>query len=419
MERRRASLGIVWAALLTLTGCMEPTAPWEAAPPQSPDTPSLAPQWTTARSRVDADTTAALLFFLVVAPCGLVGAWSLFWWVEHRKRAALEQAFDPRAPLADGPSVIVGQVELEEGATGPAIEVAVVQRGREWKSKQQWHHQWKETTRAVRVRPFWVRLFSGARVRVEPDEHVALRDDLSRTERRSRFDRVRFAELTPGETVHVTGTLFGASRASMGAAYRAAATEPVLRPSRLGPMVVSTERPGATSAKRASFYRAWLLGIVAVALALPTIVFPTVTVLGLTGQTVRAEPRATRHWQVYHKPKNSPGYYVQHYGLRSARVVDGHTQVLTDECSEALWSCVQAGSCADVPYTVSALSDDVVQLGVGAQLTTGRGVLLGLVAAALLLAFPLSVFNTRPWYLRSKVVDTASGPLPDFIAPTR
>jgi len=419
MARGQAAGTLVLWASLAMTGCIEPDADWVPAPPQSADARGLDPSDTIASSRIDGDTTAALLFFFVVLPCGLIGGWSLFWWLQHRKRAAVERAFDPKAPLANGHAVIVGQVELEPGATGPAIQLAIQQEGKDIKVKHGWSHSWTERSREVRVRPFWVRRFTGELVRVEPDERVVLRDDLSRVERRSHAERVRFAELTPGETVHVSGSLFGANPSGTGAAYRAAATEPVLRPGRIGPMVVSTERPGATSSERAAFHRGWLVGVAVLALALPTVVFPTVALLGLTGQTVRARPAATRHWQVYHKPKHGYGYYVQHYGLRSVREVGGGAQVLTDECSEAVWSCAQSRACPEVRYTVSALSDGVVQIGVDGQLTDGRAILLGVVAAALLLAYPFSVFGSRPWYLQRRIVDSGTGKIPDFIPPAR
>ena len=397
---------------------MEPSVPWEEAPAQSAEAAGLDPGQTPAESRIDGGTTTALVFFFVVLPSGLLAGWSLFWWLQHRRRAAVERAFDPRAPLANGHAVIVGQVELEEGTSGPAIQLSIQQRGREWKGKHDWMHEWKETSRTLRARPFWVRLLSGQRVRVEPDERVALRDDLSRIERTARFERVRFAELTAGETVHVSGSLFGVTAPDAGGAYRAMNRDPVLRPSRLGPMVVSTERPGETSAKRAEFYRAWLVGLAVLVLALPVVVFPTVTLLALTGETVSAVPVATRHWQVYRKPKNQPGYYVQHYGLRSARTVGGRAQVLTDECSWAAWTCVRSGACPAVRYTVSALSDGVVQIGLDGQLSDGRAALLGVVAFCLLLGFPIGVFSSRPWYLRRKIVDGGTGQLPDFFAPS-
>lgn len=414
--RSYKTLGLL--VLLTLGGCREAAVPWEPAPVQSPEAPGLDALSTLPRSRIKPDTSSALIFLLALGPWTLVAGWSLFWWLQHQKSAVAERSFDARAPLRNGHTVIVGQVELEEGASGPAIQVVIQQRGREWKNKHGWHHNWTETSREVRVRPFWVRTFQGERVRVEPDERVVLRDDLSRIERSSRFDRVRFADLMPGETVHITGSLFGANAQPPGGAYRAMTQEPVLRPSREAPMVVSTERPGESAQARARHYRNWFVGAAIVALALPAVVFPTAALLGLTGETVRAQPVATRHWQRYHKPKNRPGYYIQHYGLRSVQREGGRDRVLTDECSEAAWSCVNAGACPSVQYTVSALSDEVVQIGVGPQLTEGRGVLLGVLAGLLALVFPLSVFGSRPWYLQRKVVDGAKGPLPDFIAPS-
>jgi hypothetical protein len=417
MAHGRSSKVLVLLALLTLGGCREPDVAWEQAPPQSPEAPGVEPWATRADSRIAPDNTATLIVLLVLAPWGLIAGWSLYWWLEHQKRALAERTFDPRSPLTNGYAVIVGQVELEQGATGAAIQVVIRQRGRDWKGKHGWHHSWTETSREVRVRPFWVRTFTGERVRVEPDDRVLLRDDLSRIDRLSRFERVRYAELTPGETVHIAGSLFGAGARTPGDAYRAMTQEPVLRPSRGAPMTVSTERPGETAQVRARLYRNWFAGAALVALTLPAVVFPTVALLALTGETVRAEPVATRHWQRYHKPKNSPGYYVQHYGLRSVQAKRGSTRVLTDECSERVWSCVNSGACPSVQYTVSALSDDVVQIGVGPQLTDGRAGLLGVLASFLVGLFPLSIFGSRPWYLRRKVVDGGKGQLPDFIAP--
>ncbi len=415
MAAARAQWGWVLAVVVALAGCSEPDAPWEQAPPQSAVARSLHPRATVAGARINPDTTAGLLFFLWALPCGLVAGWSLFWWLHHRKRAAAERDFDPKAPLANGHRIVMGQVELEDGAKGAAIALAIYQRGHEWKSKHGRRHTWTEESRALQARTFWLRLADGSRVRVEPGDRVALRDDLSRIERTSHTERIRYAELEPGETAHVSGVLFGVVPA-MGSAYRAAAVEPVLRPPRGERMVVSTERPGDVSDGRAGVYRAWLVGALALAVVLAATVFPSVALLELTGEAALATPVATRHWQVYRKPKNRPGYYAQHYGLRSERVVDGRRQVLTDECSEALWGCVRSGQCPQVRYTVSSLSDDVVQVGDGAQLTDGRAGLLALVSFALLLLFPLSATASRPWYLTRKLTDSASGRLPDFVA---
>ena len=153
MAHGRASKTLLLLALLTLGGCREAEVPWQPAPPQSPEAPGLDAPSTMARSRVAPDTSAALILLLAIGPWTLVAAWSLYWWLQHQKRAVAERAFDARAPLANGHAVIAGQVELEQGATGPAIQVVVQQRGREWKSKHGWHHNWTETSRAVRVRP--------------------------------------------------------------------------------------------------------------------------------------------------------------------------------------------------------------------------------------------------------------------------
>lgn len=409
-------LGWGLAAVVALAGCSEPTVPWAPAPPQAEDERGLEVDATAARSRINPDATAVLLVFFWALPCSFVAGWSLLWWLHHRRRAAAERDFDPGAPLADGDRIVVGRVELEEGARGAAVALAIVQQGREWKGKHGRHHSWTEVSRSLRVRPFWLRLANGSRVRVEPGDDVVLRDELSRIERRSRTERVRHAELEPGELAHVAGSLSGVGP-SVGAGYRAAAVEPVLRRPRGGPLVVSTERPGDTADGRAVVYRGWFLAALALALALPVVVFPDVALLGLTGESVRAAPVATRHWQVRHRPKNGRSYLVSHYALRSERVAHGRRQVLTDECSLALWSCVQEGRCPRVRYAVSTLSDDVAQVGDGAQLTDGRAAALCVVFLALLVLYPLTATASRPWYLRRTLVDPGTGPLPDFVAP--
>lgn len=416
MALRRALGWSLLLASLALAGCMESEVAWEPVPAQEAAPYPLAPRSILAASRVDPGTSAAVVFFFAVLPLGLVAAWSALWWRHHRRRAAAERALDARAPLKDGHAIVLGQVELEPGATGPAIELAIRQQGSDVRGKNGWFHRWTEYSRTVRVRPFWIRTPNGQRVRVEPDENVALHDDLSRTRRVAHFERVRSAELTVGETVHVRGTLFNASRAGLDAAYRANAAEPVLRPSRFAPMVVSTEAPGATAGLRARFYGRWLVALAALAVALPAAIFPTAALLALTGRTVLARPVATRHWQQYVKPKNRPGYYVDHYGLRSVYRGDGRDHVLADECGVEAWTCAARNACAAVPYTVSALSDEVVQVGDGAQLSDARVFLVVVSGLALLVGFGVSAFRTRPWYLKRRIVDGGSGQIPVFIA---
>ena len=364
-----------------------------------------------AASRLSTSTTTTVVRWAVCLPLLLVGGWSLYWWLQHRRRAELERSFDAKAPLRDGFAWVLGQVELEPGDRGPAIRVAITQRGRHWRGKNGWFHDWKETSREVSVRPFWVRRFDGSRVRVEPDEGVALHDALSRMQQSSQFDRVRFAELVPGEVVHVRGTLFGVSRAQ-DSAYRGGAPEPVLRPSRGTVMVVSTEPPGATSELRARHHKRWVLAAALLAVVVPMTVFPTATLLAFTGVPVTATPVATRHWQQWVKPKNSAGFWVQHYGVRATRTLEGRTQVLADECGGTTFEGVQGGMFPELPFVVSRLSDDVVQFGYGPQLTDGRAALLALFAVVLALVYPIAALSGRPWYVQRRVIDTGAGQLP-------
>ena len=141
----------------------------------------------------------------------------------RREGRAADQALDPQAELAEGECFVHGVVELEEG-TDFAVVVEVRQAGKETKHKKGGHsHSWSEVARRTFSNPFWIRLTSGERVRVEPDGDVKLIDRLDvLVHDQLPTERFRIAELSAGEKVIAKGVL-RSERSGSAEHYREAA----------------------------------------------------------------------------------------------------------------------------------------------------------------------------------------------------
>ena len=344
---------------------------------------------------------------------GMFAAAALWSWV-HRRRARVERSSDPRAALRDGPAVVFGTVEAPPGWSGPVIRVDIHQLGNEWQHKGAWHHTWREQHRTVNVRPFTLVRDDGVRVQVEPDARVVVHDLHDDIQRHGRTHRTRVCDIQPGERVHVSGDLVGASAAHASAgAYRQGGPLPTLRAPAVGRLVVSAEAPGATSLARERFHRKWAIAFLAVFAFLAAAVMPAYLLLAATGEVESVTPTATDRWRTWHKPKNGRGYWVSHHAVQGTFVRDGVTHTVSDETGDGPTGCVERGECARVPFVVSAVAPEWHQYGSDPHLTTGRVVLLVLFALTLAIAYPASTVSTRPWYLREKVHDTGTGRLPD------
>lgn len=358
------------------------------------------------RSQSTAENSAGVYVgtnFVVVG--GLLLLSVLLYW-QHRRRAKLEESFDPQAPLRDGTSVVFGRVETED--RGPAVVLRVSQNGREWQYKGAWNHAWEETARQQHQRSFIIRTSTGVAVRVDPPEGVKIHGEFDRSERHDYSQRTQVFEIKHGDEVHVYGALSGAHTQSANA-YRAAASMPVLTASPSAPMVISREKPGETPNKRAKLYRN--LGIAAAAWMVfaMAVVFNSYTVLSLTGDVVPATIEATRTWRVWVKPKNSPGYWRYHYEIRAN--AGGHT--VTDEVSQSLYYSASSGTIRSVPFLVSTVDSDYHKFGSRPHTEGGR-LAIAVVAAILWLSlFPIIALSSRPWYAKRKLKQGGAGTIAD------
>jgi hypothetical protein len=117
---------------------------------------------------------------------------------------------------------------------------------------------WEQTAVRARIAPFGLRSPSGDVIRVEPDRNAVLMwsPDQTHGDPARPANHTRVAQLVPGATVHVLGTLAPAARD--GAPYRDGSTA-ILTPPGRGPMLIS-KIPLRTQYARMAAYQVRRIG---------------------------------------------------------------------------------------------------------------------------------------------------------------
>lgn len=197
-------------------------------------------------------TSASLAAMLVLSlACAVAAAIALVLASRSGREARdAQRAIDGAGRLEEGGTLVFGFAETSDGE--PAVTVRLFERGREWQHKGVWHHEWKETSREVRARPFHVVNDGKERVLVEPSDDVFLVDEMEVSARRGPLLRERTAALTQGEQVAVTGRL--RRRHAAGGAYRGSGGGWVLEPPQRGPMILATQPLASRHRSWARFY---------------------------------------------------------------------------------------------------------------------------------------------------------------------
>ncbi|MFO0626271.1 MAG: hypothetical protein U0325_11710 [Polyangiales bacterium] len=362
-------------------------------------TPSLDDRSIVHSNRLGSVTTGKSLLAAFWLPSGLVLIFAALWTSVHRRRAAREAQAAEKAPLRNGPAVIHGRVETDGG---DAITVTVTQRRRVVKGKNGTYTYWDEKRRDLDARPFRVISEAGRVVQVIPDARVHLRDALESPETVDAQTRRRRIRLRPGELVWVSGVLSGVREETNAGAYREAPQEPVVRRG-LGAMVVSTEPPGAYHAARAAEHRGWIKATLYILALLHGTLLIDVTAQILSGHGVEARIDRTATWDVWVKPKNSPGRWVRHCAVWAA--ADGEASQ-EYEVACGFHACAERGQCRTLP-TVRALltADRARDPGRGPTMHSAQLGFGALVTWASLLVYWISVRSSRPWYAGGKVND--------------
>jgi hypothetical protein len=184
---------------------------------------------------------AALLIALLLLALGSMWLFCLWQWALAKKSAAAAKVdFERQSALRDGARFVSGKVELGEGES-VAVRVTITQHGSEIRGKSP-THKWTETERRVEKRPFYLRLDSGERVRVDAaNAAVLLVDKLDRMHWVQKWERQKRAQLDAGERAFAKGILRRRHDPNAaGVGYRDAGESWVLMPL-AGRIHVSTE----------------------------------------------------------------------------------------------------------------------------------------------------------------------------------
>jgi hypothetical protein len=232
---------------------------------------------------------------------------------------------------------VVGELEDDGPGAAPCITVDIEQRGREWKGKHSWHHEWREVSRRVDARPFYVVRPNGERVRVEPDQNVFLVDRLDGTDRFEHARRRRTATLRPGEKVAITGVLVRGFDPRQGG-YRDAAPALVLKPPPRGRMLVSTEPLADRHRTRASTYRGLAIAVGVLLAFSHGLLFANVHLQRFGAKRVSATIERVSSERYWVSRKGGGGHWAWRY-FAHARSDDGRT--LTDQIGYPLYINVQ------------------------------------------------------------------------------
>ncbi|TKC98216.1 hypothetical protein [Polyangium fumosum] len=259
--------------------------------------------------------------FLVdgVGTLGFVVASGVALLARARKRAearAAEATFDGEKQLVAGEAVLFGKVERAEGSD-TTVRVEVDQEGEESESSGVWSHKWTEKKRRVFVAPFYLRLASGHRVRIEPRDDVFLVDEMDGLLRVDLKARTRYAELTPGERVYAAGVLSRAPdpEAQPAADYRTGGEGYVLRAPRSGRMLLSSQPLGERFHERARFHGRWAMWIALTAITFHLLFLgyhvrrwagtdTTATIRKLDHYVTESDDTLTHHYRVWLTPRD-------------------------------------------------------------------------------------------------------------------
>lgn len=317
----------------------------------------------------------------------------------HRRRvlAAREAAsVDADRPLVEGDAVISGVVEYAPGRD-VAVRVDITQHGFENESSGSWSTTWKEVDRATVVAPFFLRLRDGTRVLVEPPRTVDVADELDRKVRVSETERIRTAELVPGEVIHARGRLArgGPAAPADATGYRDVTWGWVLQPAQ-GQMLLSATPLGDGLRQRARFHRTtgwWALAAL-IALHVSLIgyyVRTTGRVTYVPVETTSADPA-----------RDSDGNRYTRYTVTVTLPGAGRTRFEVDDD--------EYDNLADGDQIAIWTSSRGATLGDGPGLDVTHALLIWVGWIVLCVRYRVRRKRTRPWF-RGTVVDSGPGRL--------
>jgi hypothetical protein len=343
----------------------------------------------------------ASLFFVYVVPLLTAGTFAVRFFVRamiaaRHARNARRAADAESQTLDEGDTILRGVAEIDDEAGG--VRVTIEQEGSEAESSGSWTVKWMEMHRRMLVAPFTVVHASGARVRVEPGKKTFLAAPLVATERVSEKRRRRVAEIVSGADVWITGVLGKEVDPRGEGGYRGSRVW-MMRPANDGEMIVSTDAPEATFAKRAT--RARVLGVL-FTLLLGVMLVSHLDYHGLVLGGSRTT--ATIVDKRIHSGDDSDTYDLVFTASRGKTTVED-----TMAISPATYNAWNAGQ--TFPAFASFGEFPSIEPGDGAR-ALGAPTLLTLVAWVGLAIFSLA-YRPREWHEGARVDESHAGRLAD------
>jgi len=323
----------------------------------------------------------------------------------RRREAEAANVAAPSAEPFDGARFVAGNVELAQGEEA-AVRVTVTQSGTQTRTKNGYTHKWEETHRETLARPFYLRLESGARIRVEPPKDVLLVDSLDQREWIQPLERRVRAELRAGEHAIVEGVLRRSEdpeEMASGKGYRQAAHPGwVMKPGPRG-MQISTEDLSRRHALRARAFKWTIFWVVIAGIFMQIPLFEYRRSFA-NGRSFVAEYLNKSSYTSRGSKGKITVHSLVHVAYQDER---GVAQRRSIEVDEADWTELPLG-----PGTIwmRHRPGDVAALGKGASILS----VYWLFAAGLLglgIYRVGSTFLYRRWY-EGRLKDKGQGPLP-------
>ncbi len=297
--------------------------------------------------------------------------------------------------LSPGPTIVAGAVEYAKGEE-QAVRVEITQEAEEYENSGSYSHKWIEKEREVSVRPFYLRLANGLRVRVEATKELFLVDDMDGVVFYNTRKRDRIVELVVGEEVTAEGVLHrDHDPEGKGSGYRDTRGW-VLRPAGGGRISISSHPLEMRFKRWASFYRKFAL-LAFVMLAVGHMALSHYHLATWKGRVATATVKSKRHFTT----SCNEGSTCHHYELKT-KLPWGARYVA--EINRSGWSRLTAGSKVPVLHVRRG------SLQYGARSTVGYwalfigGTLLVLVA----IMFTMKRRGHHAWF-EGDVVDKSGG----------
>jgi hypothetical protein len=318
-----------------------------------------------------------------------------------------------RTPLRPGRALLSGEVETG-GEPGPVVMLSIEQTGRESQSRNGITTQlWTETGRSLTVRPFYIVLASGERVRVEPDGHTRFAGKIDSTERIDPAHRRRIAEVAAGARITVSGVLeHGHDPGTPGEGYRGSGEGFVLHPPKAGHLRLSLTPPGTGRFARSSFHMKWAAVIAVATVLLHGGLFLHFHLLRIRGQLEYAEITDIRERRAPSSAERTSSGRVLPQFFLDAAYTDSHGKQyplsgqVTIETTQQFKSAKDRGQPMLVPFLIEPSFPTIHQAGTHPTIESyKRGVTLFLVLT-LALIYGIHAFHTRPWHARRRLVET-------------